>query len=104
MSVVSCCSTSRVSCDAINRWARDGDEGDRHWRASKWLRTPDIGVNLLFELIHLQPYYQWMSFRRRIYLVSGHYAQQVIALQYQPSQTEACLGWVADTIAEALAK
>ena len=61
----------------------------RHLTVFKSLRSDQIGVNVHYIPVHLQPYYQQLGFRRGDYPVSEDYYSRAISLPIYPDLDEA---------------
>jgi UDP-4-amino-4,6-dideoxy-N-acetyl-beta-L-altrosamine transaminase len=68
----------------------------------EYLRSQNIGVNVHYIPIHLQPYYQRLGFRKGDFPVSEHYYSRAISLPLFPALSEHQQDRVARTLQYAL--
>jgi dTDP-4-amino-4,6-dideoxygalactose transaminase len=68
------------------------------------LRDAQIGVNVHYIPVHLQPYYARLGFKRGDYPAAEHYYEHAISLPLFPAMTDAQQDIVASTLREALGR
>lgn len=74
-----------------------------HRTVFNFLRNQDIGVNLHYMPVHLQPYYRALGFSEGMYPESEGYAQTALSLPLYVGLTEQQQDYIAQTLRKALA-
>lgn len=75
---------------------RDGDVNERRKRVFERLREHNIGVQVHYMPVHLQPYYQDMGYREGDFPVAEKYYRRCISLPIFPKMTDEEVGYVID--------
>ena len=83
---------------------RDGDLNDRRMRVFQWLRERNIGVQVHYIPVHLQPFYQDMGYREGDFPVAESYYKCCLSLPIYPKMTDEEVGYVIDVCCKAVAE
>ncbi len=66
------------------------------------LEENDVGVNVHYIPIHLQPFYKRLNFKKKDFPIAEAYYDSAISIPLYPNISQAALNKVASTLCEAI--
>ena len=82
----------------------NNSDPERHKNIFSFLREERIGVQLHYEPVHLQPFYQNFGFKKGDYLAAEEYASKAISLPIYPGLEDFQQEYIVETLRKAIKK